>query len=86
MSGVYPSMRLASRVPTDAAGLLKDETVLKAGTGSQTGTLTRWGDYSQISLDPVDDCTFWATNEYMKANGSFNWNTWIGSFKLPGCV
>ena len=84
-SAVFPSMRMASRVPTDAAGTLKDETVLKAGGGSQTGTLTRWGDYSQISVDPVDDCTFWATNEYIKANGSFNWNTWISSFKLPGC-
>ena len=84
-SAVFPSMRMASRVPTDAAGTLKDETVLKAGGGSQTGTLTRWGDYSQISVDPVDDCTFWATNEYIKANGSFNWDTWISSFKLPGC-
>ena len=84
-SAVFPSMRMASRVPTDTAGTLKDETVLKTGGGSQTGTLTRWGDYSQISVDPVDDCTFWATNEYIKANGSFNWNTWISSFKLPGC-
>ena len=79
-------MRMASRVPTDAVGTLKDETVLKAGGGSQTGSLTRWGDYAQISVDPVDDCTFWATNEYIKTTGSFNWNTWISSFKLPGCV
>ena len=85
-ASVYPSMRMASRVPTDAVGTLKDETVLKAGGGSQTGSLTRWGDYAQISVDPVDDCTFWATNEYIKTTGSFNWNTWISSFKLPGCV
>ncbi len=84
-AAVFPSLRMASRVPSDAAGTLKDETVLKAGSGAQTGSLTRWGDYSQISVDPVDDCTFWATNEYIKANGSFNWNTWISSFKLPGC-
>jgi len=84
-SAVSPSMRMASRVPGDAAGTLKDETVLKAGGGSQTGSLTRWGDYSQISIDPVDDCTFWATNEYIKASGSFNWSTWISSFKLPNC-
>jgi hypothetical protein len=84
-ANVYPSMRLASRAASDAPGSLKDETVLKAGSGSQTGTLTRWGDYSQISLDS-DDCTLWATNEYMKTSGSFNWNTWIASFKLPGCL
>lgn len=82
---VYPSMRMASRETGDALGTLSNETVLKAGTGSQTGTLTRWGDYSQISIDPVDDCTFWATNEYMKTTGSFNWNTWFASFKLPSC-
>ena len=85
-SAVSPSLRMASRLTTDAVGTLNSETVLKAGSGSQTGTLTRWGDYSQISVDPVDDCTFWSTNEYIKATGSFNWNTWISSFKLPGCV
>lgn len=84
-SAVYPSLRMASRLTTDPVGTLNSETVLKAGTGSQTGTLTRWGDYSQISVDPADDCTFWATNEYIKANGSFNWNTWISSFKMPNC-
>ena len=85
-SALHPSLRMASRVPTDALGTLKDESVLKAGSGAQTGNLTRWGDYSQVSVDPVDDCTFWATNEYIKTNGSFNWNTWISSFKLPGCL
>lgn len=84
-SSVSPSMRIASRAPTDPAGTLNSETTLKQGGGSQTGSLTRWGDYSQISVDPVDDCTFWATNEYMKVTGSFNWNTWISSFKMPNC-
>jgi len=85
-SAVFPSMRVASRATTDPVGTLNAETVLKAGGGAQTGTLTRWGDYSQISIDPADDCTFWATNEYIKTSGSFNWNTWITSFKMPGCL
>ena len=84
-SAVSPSLRMASRLAADPVGTLNSETVLKAGGGSQTGTLTRWGDYSQISVDPVDDCTFWSTNEYIKTNGSFNWNTWISSYKMPGC-
>jgi hypothetical protein len=25
-----------------------------------------WGDYSSLSVDPVDDCTFWYTTEYLK--------------------
>lgn len=61
--------------------------VSKEGTGSQTGNnRARWGDYSAMTVDPVDDCTFWYTNEYIKTNGSFNWSMRIGSFKYPGCV
>src|SRR5204862_8025547 len=52
------------------------------GTGSQSGTSNRWGDYSALVIDPVDDATFWYTNEYYSANGSFNWRTRIASFKL----
>jgi hypothetical protein len=38
-----------------------------------------------MSVDPVDDCTFWYTTEYLKVTGSFNWSTRILSFKFPGC-
>ena len=38
-----------------------------------------------MSVDPADDCTFWYTNEYIPANGTFNWRTRIGSFKFPSC-
>jgi hypothetical protein len=38
-----------------------------------------------MTIDPVDDCTFWYTNQYQKTTGSFNWSTRIGSFKFPGC-
>ncbi|HEY3127805.1 MAG TPA: PKD domain-containing protein [Candidatus Limnocylindria bacterium] len=84
-SSIYPSIRYTGRVPTDALGTLEAENTLFVGTGSQTGTLHRWGDYSAMSVDPADDCTFWYTNEYLKASGSFNWSTRIGSFKFPGC-
>jgi hypothetical protein len=62
------------------------ETVLKAGGGSQLPNLNRWGDYSAMRVDPVDGCTFWFTSEYLKTSGTFNWSTWIGSFKLNGCI
>jgi hypothetical protein len=55
------------------------------GGGSQTGGLTRWGDYSAMTVDPADDCTFWFSGEYLASNGSFNWHTRLGSFKLAGC-
>lgn len=83
---VFPSVRYAGRVPTDSLGALEGEVVLKSGGGSQTHNLHRWGDYSAMAIDPSDSCTFWYTNEYLKSSGSFNWSTWIGSFKFPGCT
>ena len=41
---------------------------------------------SAMQVDPSNDCTFWYTNEYLRSSGTFNWSTWISSFKLPGCV
>lgn len=84
-SSVYPSIRYTGRLVTDAPGTMQTENIIQAGTGSQTGTLHRWGDYSAMTVDPVDDCTFWYTTEYLKANGTWNWSTKIASFKFPGC-
>jgi hypothetical protein len=39
-----------------------------------------------MQVDPSDDCTFWYTQEYIPSNGSFNWNTRLASFQLPGCA
>jgi hypothetical protein len=84
-SSMNPAIRFTGRAPADVPGTLGSESSLIEGTGSQGRRLDRWGDYSSISLDPVDDCTFWYTTEYLKANGTFNWSTRIGSFKLAGC-
>ncbi len=84
-SSVFPSIRYSGRVPTDAPGTLEAENSLQVGAGSQLPNLNRWGDYSAMSVDPGDDCTFFYTNEYLKASGDFNWSTRIGSFKFPGC-
>lgn len=83
---ILPSIRYTGRVPTDPLGQMQTENIIQNGGGSQTGNLNRWGDYSSISLDPVDDCTFWYTTEYLKSSGSFNWSTRIASFKFPGCI
>ena len=82
---MHPSIFITGRVPSDAAGSMQSEMAIVNGTGSQTGGLNRWGDYSQMTVDPVDDCTFWYTTEYLKTNGSFNWNTRIANFKFPTC-
>ena len=84
-SSVPPGLRYTGRVPTDALGTMRTESVMFNGTGSQTGGLSRWGDYSALRIDPSDDCTFWYTNEYLPSNGSFNWATFVGSFKFSNC-
>ena len=84
-SSVRPSVRITGRAASDALGTMQAETSVMAGVGSQTGGLSRWGDYSAMTVDPGDDCTFWFTTEYLKASGSFNWSTRIASYKFPSC-
>lgn len=85
-SSVNPGIRYAGRLIGDTANTLgQGEATLIAGTGVQTSGIDRWGDYSAMTVDPVDDCTFWYTTEYYAANGT-NWQTRIGSFKFPGCT
>jgi hypothetical protein len=84
-ASIHPGIRYTGRQATDPLNTLQAESVVFDGAGSQTGGLSRWGDYSSISVDPVDDCTFWYTTEYIPGNGSFNWHTRIVSFKFPSC-
>ncbi|MGO4701189.1 hypothetical protein [Dyella sp. 2RAB6] len=85
-STIHPAIRYTGRLATDALNTMQAEASIVEGTGSQSGNnLSRWGDYSAMTVDPVDDCTFWYTNEYLKTTGSFNWNTRLASFKFPGC-
>jgi len=88
---IAPSMRYAGRLATDPPnGLFQGEASLVVGTGVQTGTGSRWGDYSALSIDPSDDCTFWYTSEYYtsasQASSTVGWLTRIGTFILPGCT
>jgi len=85
-SSIHPAIRYTGRLASDPLNTLEAENSIIEGTGSQSGNnLARWGDYSAMTVDPVDDCTFWYTTEYLKNTGSFNWNTRIASFKFPGC-
>jgi uncharacterized repeat protein (TIGR01451 family) len=84
-SSTFPSIAFAARTSSDPASTLEPETSLFTGTGAEVNALTRWGDYSAMQVDPVDDCTFWYTTEYLKNTGSFNWNTRIANFKFPAC-
>ena len=61
----FPSIRYAARLANDPpGGLIQGEASLHEGTGTQRSATGRWGDYSSLSVDPVDDSTFWYTTEY----------------------
>jgi hypothetical protein len=85
---VRPGIYLTGRLATDPAGTMGAEVTLQAGIGSQIGAAAgnRWGDYSAMTVDPIDQCTFYYTNEYLKTDGAFNWSTRIASYKFPSCV
>ena len=87
-SSIHPEIHYTGRLAGDAAGTMtQGEGSIIDGAGSQTGgSLSRWGDYSAMAVDPSDDCTFFYTTEYIPATGAFNWSTRIGSFKFPSCA
>lgn len=81
-----PSIRYAGRLAGDPLGELPQrETVLSSGAGAQTHRSGRWGDYSALTVDPVDDCTFWYTQEYYATTSQRGWKTRIGAFSFPSC-
>jgi len=92
----FPSIRCTAHLTNDPSGqMTQPEIVIMNGMGSQVtaapnnGGLTRWGDYSALQLDPVDDLTFWYTNEYYPSSGTYQspgWSTRIGSFTLASLV
>ena len=84
----YPSVRYTGRAAGDALGqMTQTEQVAYTGTGPQTEVEGRWGDYSDITVDPADDCTFWYTQEYLATDTVVigTWRTRVVSFKFPGC-
>jgi PA domain/PKD-like domain/Secretion system C-terminal sorting domain/Proprotein convertase P-domain/HYR domain len=89
---LHPSILYTGRLTSDPPGTMaQGENTLVAGSGVQLGTANRWGDYSSMSVDPVDECTFWYTQEYYtaasQASSTIGWLTRIGSFKVnPTCV
>jgi subtilase family serine protease len=86
-ASTFPSIRYTGRLATDPPNMMTlGETDLMVGTGSQTNSTGRWGDYSSMVVDPVDDCTFWYTQEYYAVTSDAGWQTRIGAFSLPNCT
>jgi len=81
----FPSSWYTGRLAGDPLGTMpQGEGSFINGTGSQTGS-GRWGDYTSMNVDPVDDCTFWYVNEYVPVTSSVGWRLRIGAFKFDEC-
>ena len=79
----FPSIRYTGRLAGDPLDTLSiAEETIRAGNGAQDDG-HRWGDYTMMTVDPVDDLTFWYTNEYYSADGT-EWQTRIASFRFAG--
>ena len=83
-ASMHPAIAVTGRLSTDTANTMQAETTVVTGGGSYTDSRGNWGPWSAMTVDPVDDCTFWYTNEYMASNG-VAWNTRIASMKFPTC-
>jgi hypothetical protein len=97
-TNVFPGIRYTGRLAGDPLGqmTLGEGTIIN-GAGVQTTTNSRWGDYTDMTVDPTDDSTFWYVNEYYQVSGlplptptpplpppgtTAPWQTRIGKFKL----
>jgi hypothetical protein len=81
---IKPSIRIAGRRAEDPLGSLSAEREVVSGRGAQFG-VERWGDYSSVSVDPADDCSFWLTAQHLPKDGSYNWDTSVARVRMAGC-
>ncbi len=83
------SVRYTGRSKGDPLGTMTaPETTIVTGTRNITNTANapgRWGDYTSMSSDPADDCTFWYVNQFYQTTptGNGNWRTQIASSRFP---
>jgi hypothetical protein len=86
----HPAIAWTGRLTADAPGTMgQGEATTSSGTANETAVLPnrgRWGDYTSMTVDPSDDCTFWYTNEVYNTAGTNTWDTRIASVKFAGCA
>lgn len=90
----YAGAYLTVRHPGDPPGAMREVGLLRAGVSSYirrggAAYANRWGDFSQTSVDPLDDLTFWTAQEYADqerppgcpTDWTGWWGTWRGRFR-----
>lgn len=84
-----PSVWYTGRLASDPLGKMEAPTTAAKGSAIETGDSQRWGDYSSMSIDPGDDCTFWYSQMYYNkkhgGDASVDWDTRIVAFRFDDC-
>ncbi len=80
---VFPSIRYSARSIIDPPGTMAQGEFSIIDGGSPSNTI-RYGDYSSLSLDPNDECTFWYTAQH-NPHANNNWDTQIAAFRFNDC-
>lgn len=83
-NGIFPGVAYTTRHQQDIPGTLRQENICVDGGGFDDIS-GRWGDYSSMSVDPVDECTFWSSMEYQRTSGSIDWSNRICAFTVENC-
>jgi len=84
---LHPSLAFTGRVPNDPLNTMESMATIFMAKGSATDA-NRWGDYSSMVVDPVDDCTFWYVNQYIPKTmpkNAITFHTRVASLKFPTC-
>ena len=92
--GEFAGIAASGRFDTDPAGApgsLVTASTMQAAIVPQAGVSAynvsdganphKWGDYSAVTVDPLDDMTFWSVHEY--CNGTDSWGVRVIQFKAP---
>ncbi len=76
---IHPGLAYTGRRSSDPLGeMTVEEYIIVEGNGIAPNS--RYGDYSCMTVDPIDERGFWFTAEYMKT--SSGWGTMITAFEL----
>jgi hypothetical protein len=71
----FAGVATAGRLRTDSAGSIQGATLAVVSSTaynlSETPNPHRWGDFSQVVVDPTDDMTLWTFQEYCNAANSW---------------
>ena len=74
---------VSGRYRSDALGTQQSYVLATASTSAydQAGNPERWGDFSQVIVDPLDDMTIWTFQEY--CTGTNDWGVRAIQLKAP---